>query len=132
MKTDFEKVDANMKVLKPGGEFEQDNLKDDFSLAIDTPKGLVVILGCAHAGLVNILNHFIEKTGKDKIYAVLGGTHLGFASPEQIENTLAALDKYKIEKLGVSHCTGMAISATLFSILKERFFFASVGAVLEI
>ena len=132
METSFEKVDVNMKVLTNEGNFVQDNLKDDYSLAIDTSKGLVILLGCAHAGMVNILNHFIEKTGKDKIYAVIGGTHLGFASPEQMENTLKVLDKYKIEKLGVSHCTGLANSATLFNILKERFFFASVGAVIEI
>ena len=132
MKTDFEKVDINMKILTKDGKFQQDNLKDDFSLAIDTPKGLIILLGCAHAGMVNILNHFIGKTGKDRIYAVIGGTHLGFASPEQMENTLKVLDEYKIEKLGVSHCTGLANSATLFNILKDRFFFASVGAVMEI
>ena len=131
MKTDFEKVDKDMKVLK-NGDYFQDELKDDFSMAIDTSKGLVVLLGCAHAGMVNILNHFIEKTGKDKIYSVIGGTHLGFASDEQIENTLDIIEKYKIEKLGVSHCTGLANSAKLFSALKDKFFFASVGAVLEI
>ena len=132
MKTNFEKVDQTMKVLTDKGEYLQDELKDDFSMAIDTSKGLVILLGCAHAGMVNILNHFIEKTGKDKIYAVIGGTHLGFATPEQMENTLKVLDRYKIEKLGVSHCTGLANSALLFNILKDRFFFASVGAVMEI
>jgi len=131
MKTSFEKIDKDMKVLKEG-IFVQDELKDDFSMAIDTSKGLVILLGCAHAGLVNILNHFIEKTGKDRIYSVIGGTHLGFASEEQMNNTLKILDKYNIEKLGVSHCTGLANSAKLFGILKERFFFASVGAVMEI
>ena len=132
MKTDFEKLDKDMKILNDNGEFEPDNLKDDFSLAIDTPKGLVVLLGCAHAGIVNILNHIIEKTGKDKIYAVLGGTHLGFATDEQIENTMKIIEKYKIEKLGASHCTGLGVSAKLYNLLKEKFFFASVGAVLEI
>ena len=131
-KTEFEKTDQNMKVLTPENTFVQDEIPDDFSLAIDTPKGLVVLLGCAHAGMVNILNHFIEKTGKDRIYAVIGGTHLGFATSEQFEKTLDVLDQYKIAKLGVSHCTGLAISARLFTILQERFFFASVGAVLEI
>ena len=132
MKTDFEKLDKDMKILNDDGEYEPDNLKDDFSLAIDTPKGLVVLLGCAHAGIVNILNHIIEKTGKDKIYAVLGGTHLGFATDEQIENTMKIIEKYKIEKLGASHCTGLGVSAKLYNILKEKFFFASVGAVLDI
>ncbi len=132
MITEFEKIDVNMKVVTGSGDYLQDNLKDDFSLAIDTPKGLVILLGCAHAGMVNILNHFIEKTGKNKIYAVIGGTHLGFASPVQMDETLKVLDKYNIEKLGVSHCTGLANSALLYNTLKDRFFFASVGAVLEV
>ena len=131
MKTSFEKVDSDMKVME-NGVFRQDNLKDDFSMAIDTSKGLVVLLGCAHAGMVNILDYFIEKTGKDKIYSVIGGTHLGFATEEQMENTLQVIQKYKIERLGVSHCTGLANSARLFNILKKKFFFASVGAVMEV
>ena len=132
MKTEFEKLDKDMKVLNDNGEFEPDMLKDDFSLVIDTSKGLVVILGCAHTGIVNILNHVIEKTGKDKIYAVLGGTHLGFATEEQIENTIKVIKEYKIEKLGASHCTGLAVSCKLANLLKDKFFFASVGAVLEV
>ncbi len=132
MKTEFENLDQDMKILNENNEFVPDKLKDDFSLVIDSEKGLIVILGCAHAGIVNILNHVIEKTGKDKIYAVLGGTHLGFASEEQIENTLKIIEEYKIKKIGASHCTGLAVSAKLFNILKDKFFFASVGAVLEI
>ncbi len=131
MVTDFENIDANMKVLRDGS-FYQDKLNDDFSMAIDTSKGLVIILGCAHAGIINIINHFIQKTGKDKIYAVLGGTHLGFADPKQMNATLEIIKNYKIEKVGASHCTGLANSATLFNHLKDKFFFASVGQVLEV
>ncbi len=130
--TPFEKIDKEMKVKTQDGNFIQDEIWDDYSLAIKTQKGLVVILGCAHAGIVNILNHFIEKTGEKEIYAVLGGTHLGFANDEQIEETIKVLDKYNIQKLGASHCTGLSVSAKLFNKLKDRFFFASVGATLEI
>ncbi len=131
-KTPFEKIDKEMKVKKENGEYIQDQIWDDYSMAIKTSKGLVVILGCAHAGIVNILNHFIEKTGEKEIYAVLGGTHLGFANDEQIEETIKVLDKYNIQKLGASHCTGLSVGAKLYAKLKERFFFASVGATLEI
>ena len=130
--TPFEKIDAEMKVKNENGELVQDQIWDDYSMAIRTSKGLVVILGCAHAGIVNILNHFIKQTGEKEIYAVLGGTHLGFANDEQIDETIKVLDKYNIQKLGVSHCTGLSVSAKLFGKLKERFFFASVGASLEI
>ena len=67
-----------MKVLTPENSFAQDEIPDDFSLSTDTPRGLGVLRGNAHAGVVNILNHFIEKTGKDAIYAVIDGTHLAF------------------------------------------------------
>lgn len=130
--TPFEKIDAEMKVKNENGELVQDQIWDDYSMAIKTSKGLVVILGCAHAGIVNILNHFIKQTGEKEIYAVLGGTHLGFANDKQIDETIKVLDKYNIQKLGVSHCTGLSVSAKLFNKLKERFFFASVGATLEI
>ncbi len=131
-KTKFEKIDKEMKVLNNNGELIQDEIWDDFSLAIETPKGLVVLLGCAHAGIINILNHFINKTGKKEIYAVIGGTHLGFASQEQIDSVLEVIEKYNIQKLGASHCTGMEVGAKLYNKLKDRFFFASAGSVFEI
>ena len=131
-KTRFEKIDEEMKVENENGELVQDQIWDDFSLAIDTSKGLVVILGCAHSGIVNILNHFINKTGRKEIYAVIGGTHLGFATDEQINATLEVIDKYNIQKLGASHCTGLEVGAKLYNKLKDRFFFAGVGSVLEV
>ena len=131
-KTSFEKIDKEMKVENENGELVQDQIWDDFSLAIDTSKGLVVILGCAHSGIVNILNHFINKTGRKELYAVIGGTHLGFATDEQINATLEVIDKYNIKKLGASHCTGLEVGAKLYNKLKDRFFFAGVGSVLEV
>ncbi|AHF97227.1 MAG: MBL fold metallo-hydrolase [Desulfurella sp.] len=130
-KTEFEKIDKEMKVIN-NGELIQDEIWDDFSLAIETSKGLVIILGCAHAGIINILNHFINKTGKKEIYAVIGGTHLGFASQEHINSVLEVIEKYNIQKLGASHCTGLEVGAKLYNKLKDRFFFASVGSVFEI
>ncbi|WP_035589491.1 MBL fold metallo-hydrolase [Hippea jasoniae] len=128
----FEKIDKEMKTPDKDGNLIQDEIWDDFSMAIETSKGLVVILGCAHAGIVNILNHFIKKTNQKEIYAVLGGTHLGFATKDQINETLKVIDQYNIQKLGASHCTGLRISAELYAKLKDRFFFAGVGATLEV
>lgn len=130
-KTPFEKGDANMIACPPEEEpIQPDPIKDDASLIIDSDSGLIVILGCAHAGMINILNYAIEQLRKDRIYAVIGGTHLGFSSPEQFEETLKVIDDYKIEHLGVSHCTGPARAAELAVRLKKRFFFGSVGATL--
>jgi len=130
--TSFEKGDANMTARTPDGEeIHPDPLRDDLSMVIDTDRGLILVLGCAHAGMVNIINYVLEKMGRDRIYAVIGGTHLGFSSQEQFDETLRSIDRYQIERVGVSHCTGMTKASLLHTRLKERFFFGCVGASLE-
>ena len=129
---DFEKPDPNM-TLYPHGAMAvcPDPIADDLSLVVDSEKGLILVLGCAHAGMINIFNHVLETFQRDRIYAVVGGTHLGFAQPGQFDETLKALDRYGIERLGVSHCTGLEKAAILHARLGERFFFGCVGAELE-
>ncbi|MCK5681138.1 MBL fold metallo-hydrolase [bacterium] len=130
--TSFEVGDPNMVAVNPdGSEVRPDPINDDLSLVIDSTEGLIVVLGCAHAGMVNILDYVMEKFSRDKIYAVIGGTHLGFSEGEQFSETLKVIDRYSIEKLGVSHCTGLEKSAKLYAKMPERFFFACVGATLE-
>ena len=125
---DFEKGADNLKLLAENGELLPDPLKDDNSLVFDTEKGLVVIFGCAHAGMINILDYVTKKLKKDKVYAVIGGTHLAPASDEQMDETIKALEKYDIEHIGVSHCTGLLKASLLHEKFKNKFFFASVGA----
>jgi 7,8-dihydropterin-6-yl-methyl-4-(beta-D-ribofuranosyl)aminobenzene 5'-phosphate synthase len=128
----FEQGDPNMTRINPdGSRVHPDPLDDDLSLVVRTGKGLVVVLGCAHAGMINILEHITARFPDDQIYAVIGGTHLGFSSDEQFEATLARIDEYGIQRLGVSHCTGLERAAMLHARLGERFFFGTVGAVLE-
>ncbi len=119
-------IDKNKNIIKP------DPIQDDLSLLIDSPKGLIIILGCAHAGMINIINYAIKKLNKDKIYAIIGGTHLGFSSDAQFKETLNVIDEYKIELVGVSHCTGLPKASLLHSKLKDKFFFGSIGTTLEI
>jgi 7,8-dihydropterin-6-yl-methyl-4-(beta-D-ribofuranosyl)aminobenzene 5'-phosphate synthase len=131
-RTDFETGDPNMTLVTADGQrLRPDPLRDDLSLVVDTDKGLILVLGCAHAGMVNIMNYVLRELNRDRIHAVIGGTHLGFSSDEQFEKTLAALNDYHIDRLGVSHCTGLDKAARLHHILGERFFFGCVGARLE-
>ena len=130
-KTSFEKGDARLFAAS-GGNLFPDPFFDDQSLVIESPKGLVLVLGCAHAGMINILEYVIEKTGRDQVYAILGGTHLDFASPLQVEETIAALKKYKVEHIGVSHCTGLKAASRLSAEFREKFFFGQVGETLRI
>jgi len=131
-RTAFETGDASL-VVCPEGEDRTlpDPLRDDLSLVIETDRGLLLILGCAHSGMVNVIEYVLEQMRRDRIYAVIGGTHLGFSTAEQFEETLKVIDRYKIEHIGVSHCTGLERAAMLHARLRERFFFGCVGASLE-
>ena len=86
---DFERPDPNM-TLYPQGTMAvcPDPISDDLSLVVDSDKGLILVLGCAHAGMINVFNHVLKTFGRDRIYAVVGGTHLGFAQPAQFDETL--------------------------------------------
>lgn len=126
MTSGFEQLDKNMYV-KQDGDFIPDPLLDDRAIIIKTGHGLVVIAGCAHRGIINTVNHARELTGEERIFAVIGGIHLFRASTDQCEETIAALKKMKVEKIGVSHCTGMEASVRIALAFKERFFFNNTG-----
>ncbi len=130
-KTSFEKGDNKLMVKSKKG-FIQDNILDDQTLIIKTDKGLFIILGCSHSGIVNIINYAIKMTGQEHIHTIIGGTHLGPADEETREKSIHALKKFDIERIGVSHCTGLEVSARLSQEFKERFFYCNVGTVVEV
>jgi 7,8-dihydropterin-6-yl-methyl-4-(beta-D-ribofuranosyl)aminobenzene 5'-phosphate synthase len=128
-KTPFESGDPKF-VVRKNGEWAPDPFLDDYSMVLKTPRGLVVILGCAHAGLINILNHAIDRTGVEKIYAILGGTHLGFSPQSQLDETIPVLKRYQVEILATSHCTGQGPIARLAAEFAGGFAFGHVGFTL--
>ena len=129
--TAFEKPDLKLFSEKDG-KLGRDTFADDQSLVMDTEKGLFLILGCAHSGLINIINHVVGKTGKERFHAILGGTHLDFLTPEQLEETIQVLKKMDIERIGASHCTGMRAAFRFHQEFGNRFFYGCVGTVLEV
>jgi 7,8-dihydropterin-6-yl-methyl-4-(beta-D-ribofuranosyl)aminobenzene 5'-phosphate synthase len=129
-RTDYEKGDQD-QVLKADGGYVKDEILDDQSVVAETEKGLVVILGCCHAGIINTLTHIREKLGGRPIHAVIGGTHLGPATEEQQEKSIADLKAFGIERLGVSHCTGLKMANRLAQEYGDRFFFCNVGTVVK-
>lgn len=125
--TDFEYPDLRLQV-KRNNQFELDPLNDDVSLLIETDQGPVVLLGCAHSGVINIMKHFETQTGYDQFHAVIGGTHLGFLSHEQqLKRTIQDFESYKLNLVAVSHCTGQAAAAVCYNYFKDRFAFAHAG-----
>jgi 7,8-dihydropterin-6-yl-methyl-4-(beta-D-ribofuranosyl)aminobenzene 5'-phosphate synthase len=129
--TSFEKPDPRL-FSEMDGKPTHDLFLDDQSLILDTDKGIVLILGCAHAGMINIIHHVIKKMGKENFHAILGGTHLDFLTPEQLEESIKSLKKMEVQKIGVSHCTGMRAAFRLHQEFGDRFFYGCVGSVLEV
>jgi 7,8-dihydropterin-6-yl-methyl-4-(beta-D-ribofuranosyl)aminobenzene 5'-phosphate synthase len=111
---------------------EPDSTPDDQSLVVETERGLVVVLGCCHSGLVNTLEHIASLTGRRDIHALVGGSHLGFCSLEQFDRTAEALRAMGIRKLALSHCTGFTASARLSRLMQKEFQTAMVGYTLEL
>ncbi len=128
--TDFEQGDDDI-VVKTAAGYDKDPVTDDQSIVIKTDQGLFIILGCSHAGIINILAYACQKTGEDRIHTVIGGTHLWSVSENQKARTVQALQQMGIERLGVSHCTGFEVSMRLLGAFGPKFFFCNVGTVIE-
>jgi len=126
MVTDYETIDPGL-CTRRNGELVPDPVDDDQSLFIKTDKGLAVVLGCAHHGIINTLRHAQEVTGVKEIHTVIGGTHLIRASEMQMEMTIAELKEIGVERLGVSHCTGMGAAVRLAQEFGLKFFFNNTG-----
>lgn len=129
--TSFETVDTAGRFLVTADGLVPDHILDDQSLILDTRKGLVILLGCAHAGIVNVINYVLKKTGQNQIRAVLGGTHLAFSSEDQITESIAALKRFDLGAIGLGHCTGLEASARVAREFGDRTFFCNVGTALE-
>ncbi len=104
--TDYEKVNPKFFVKTEQG-YEQDLFVDEISLGILTEAGLVLLVGCSHVGIVNILEH-VKRVLHIPVAAVLGGTHLVEAGEERLQKTILALKEYGVKTIAVSHCTGEA------------------------
>lgn len=102
--TDYEKVNPRF-FIKEGENYRQDFFEDEVALGMETRKGLVVIVGCSHPGIVNMLKS-ISKWMNQSIYAVIGGTHLVEADDDRIEKTIRDMKSLGVEYVAVSHCTG--------------------------
>lgn len=102
-----------------------DGMEDELVLGIDTSKGLLIVCGCSHIGIANIVENIKCRTQK-KIYGIIGGLHLSKASDERIEKVLKYFDECNIEFFGVSHCTGEKVTKILRE-SKKNFIYNNTG-----
>ncbi len=96
----------SIKVQTPTGLVE-DNIPEDQSLVLNTPQGLVVVTGCGHAGIINILTDASSEFHDRPVYAVVGGLHLLAQTDEQLDWTGDKLKDFKVANLMGAHCTGI-------------------------
>jgi 7,8-dihydropterin-6-yl-methyl-4-(beta-D-ribofuranosyl)aminobenzene 5'-phosphate synthase len=131
MVTSFEEIDSVL-LVKKDSVLQPDPVMDDQALIVKTTVGLVVILGCAHRGMINTLYHARQLTGENKIYAVMGGSHLMDASEKRLWQTIAALRNLGVQRLGLCHCTDLRAISLLAQEFGEALFFSKAGTVIEI
>ncbi len=125
--SDFERGEDRFHA-KRGDVFVWDDVPDDQALILNTERGTVVLMGCAHAGIVNTLAYVRDTLKVDRFLAVIGGTHLGMSGEEQVAASVTSLKQMDIAHLGVAHCTGVSVAHRLMTELGDRCFYASVGS----
>lgn len=126
--TDFEAIEPIFYVKKED-VLNHDPMPDDLALIVKTQKGLVIILGCGHRGIISTIHHAQKITGEERVYTVVGGTHLSPKTDEQIDKTIAALKQIGVQKIGVSHCTGFHASMRLAQAFGDKFFLNNAGTI---
>ena len=131
--TSFEKGLPNA-VLERDGKIEKDPISDDQALVINLKgKGLVVIAGCSHAGIINTILYARKMTGIEKVHAVIGGFHLSGPHFEKIiEHTIGELKKIRPQFLSPMHCTGWKAIQQMSQAFPDQFILNSVGSVITL
>jgi len=120
-KTDFEDPGIALKTLEDG-RIRDDEVMDDLSLiGCVEKKGSVIITGCSHAGIVNIVKQAVKLTGREKIEGIVGGFHLIEASEQRIQKTVDAFAAFDIGWISAGHCTGFRAQSALYTRFGESF-----------
>jgi len=132
-------IPRNTTYEDPGGPFfldpecpKPDRIPDDQALWIETPDGPVVVLGCAHAGVVNTLDYLAALLGATHFRAVVGGMHLLHANEERLHKTVGALKRYGVEVLAPCHCTGAAAMGRFEQVFSSEIVRLDAGATLNL
>ncbi len=119
--TSYEKVPASQQI-KRGEKIESDTFPGEQAIFFNVKgKGLVVLSGCAHCGIVNTVKHAQKVSGIEKVHAIMGGFHLIVAKPELIQSTVADIKAIKPDHIVGTHCTGFRALVALSSAMPDAF-----------
>lgn len=114
-------------VLIKDGQQLTDPFNDDISLYLEAESGIVILLGCSHKGVKNIINEIRAEIGDKKIAAILGGMHLKRKSSKQLEELIDYFREIDFELLVPMHCTGREAAVKFKEAFNKRVKLASVG-----
>jgi 7,8-dihydropterin-6-yl-methyl-4-(beta-D-ribofuranosyl)aminobenzene 5'-phosphate synthase len=115
--------------------WEEDTLPEDQSLVINTPRGLVFLTGCGHAGIVNSLEYAQKQVRQAPVYAALGGFHLFAASDAQLDWTADKMKQIRVDEIVGAHCTGIETVYRLrekLGLTRHTCVVGAVGAVFDL
>lgn len=126
-RTDFEKGMPGMEA-RINDEWMPDPFYDDQALAVNIKgRGLVVVGGCSHAGIINTVQHLQKVSGIHKVHAVLGGFHLAGENEKLIDPTIKEMKAISPEYIAPMHCTGWKAINRFAREMPDRFILNSVG-----
>lgn len=128
----FDTREINKGLFRDPEGKDVDSVLDDQALIINTSKGIVVLLGCCHAGVANTLEAVADFTGEKKFHMVLGGMHLSKASEDMMWETVQGLHKFHVQKIGLAHCTGCRGAEGLTRLFSGEIFSCDVGKVIQL
>jgi 7,8-dihydropterin-6-yl-methyl-4-(beta-D-ribofuranosyl)aminobenzene 5'-phosphate synthase len=126
--TDYEKTLMAGFVAKKGNEFVQETFPGEQAVILNAKgKGLIVVSGCAHRGIINTVKHAQKITDIEKVCAVMGGFHLTGAKPELIQKTMADIQSINPEYIVPTHCTGFEAISAFSKEMPDQFILNTAG-----
>lgn len=128
--TSFEVVEGFLRI--EGERLVEDEIPDCQSLIMWDEEDLVVLTGCAHAGVVNTIKHAMQISKAKKLKAVIGGFHLEKASEQRIKLTIEEISKFNSEIVAPMHCTGFRATAKIAEAFNKQFKLLKTGSILEL
>ena len=128
-----EPTGVDTKTVEDDGTWHDDPIMDDLSLVARVKgEGLVILTGCSHAGIINILRHSTKIAGDESIALVMGGFHLMSASEERLSWAVAEFNALKPKLLVSGHCTGFEAEAAMRQVFGKAYRHMSVGQVVNL
>ncbi|NVM30065.1 MAG: MBL fold metallo-hydrolase [Candidatus Helarchaeota archaeon] len=124
---DENELTSNMFLKIDKTTFERETFRDEIAIYINVEdKGLIVLTGCGHTGIINTIKHGQKISGVKKIYAVIGGFHLNYAPEKQLDRVVNYFNEISPEIICGMHCTGFKFNSKLLAKMPEN---ATLGVV---